>query len=71
MGRKCEIRDRMLQDWLLSADTYAGSLATLARHIGSLSFEAESRIAKNMERAMFECENIRIRLVRHRTEHGC
>jgi hypothetical protein len=70
MERRCEIRDRLFQDWVLSADTYAGSLATLARHIGSLSVEAESRITKNIERAMLECENIRARLMEHRTEHG-
>jgi hypothetical protein len=70
-NRKCETRDFMLQDWLLSADAYAGSLAVLARHIGSLSFEAETRIAENAERAMSDCERIHRGFASHRTEHGC
>ena len=70
-NRKCETRDRMLQDWVLSADAYAGLLAALARHCGHLSVEAEARIAENVERAMSDCESIREGLASHRTEHGC
>jgi hypothetical protein len=69
--RKCETRDLMLQDWVLSADAYAGSLAALARHISGLSFEARTRIAQNVDRAMLDCDGIRRRLESHRTEHGC
>ena len=70
-NEKCEIRDLLFQDWIRSADTYAGTLATLARHITGLSAQAESRIIENIDRAMLECEHIRARLLNHRTEHGC
>ena len=68
---KCDERDQLLQDWLLSVDRYAGSLKVLATHIHALPIEAETRILENIDVTIVECERMRKHLLRHRYQHGC